>query len=99
MILTDTDNAVVAAGLSVQSEYPWALIGGSGQGLAQATDDELQEGQNPYSPSTAESVMENRINKVVDACRLCKSPTDRLIVAALAQNYPGFNKNSVSYLP
>jgi len=99
MAFTDTDDAVTAAGLAVQSQYPWAIVGGSGKGFAQASNEEIKDGQNPYSPSDAVAIMENRINTVVDACTLCKTPTDRLIVAALAQNYPGFNKNTVTYLP
>jgi RHS repeat-associated protein len=98
MAFTDTDDAVVAAGLSVQSQYPWAIVGGDAKGFAQASNDELENGQNPYSPSDAVAIMDERINGVVDACTLCKTPTDKLIVAALAQNYPGFNENTVTYL-
>jgi|GEM_PF-2816517 len=98
MIFADTNDAVVAAGLAVQSQYPWTIFTGSGKGLAQASREELN-GRNPYSPAVAVQVMEERINTVVDACRLCKTPTDRLIVAALAQNSPGFNRNTVTYLP
>mgnify|MGYP005852999619 CR=1 FL=1 len=92
-------DAVVAAGIAVQSQYPWAIVGGDARGFAQALDEEIENGQNPYSPSDAVAIMDERINEVVDACTRCKSPTDNLIVAALAQNYPGFNKNSVTYLP
>ncbi len=95
MAFTDTDDAVVAAGLAVQSQYPWTIFTGGGKGLAQASSEEL-DGRNPYSSSVAVDVMESRISTVVEACRLCQTPTDRLIVAALAQNSPGFNKNTVT---
>ena len=86
MMFTDTkDNAVVAAGLAVQSEYPWALVGGSGTGLAQATSDETGDG-NPYLPSVAEKVMEKRITSAIGACTKCQGGVDNLIVAAIAQN-------------
>jgi RHS repeat-associated protein len=90
MALTDTNDAVLAAGLAVQSQYPWTIIGGSGKGLAQLTSAEMEEfgleGQNPYSPSVAVAGMETRIQNALKECTSCTTGYDRLIVAAIAQN-------------
>lgn len=88
--LTDTNDATVAAGLAVQSEYPWSIYGGGGKGLAQLTSSEMKEfgmeGQDPYSSSVAVAGMEKRIQNAVNDCTSCTTGYDRLIVAAIAQN-------------
>jgi hypothetical protein len=96
-------DAVVAAGLAVQSQYPWAIIGGDARGWAQVTNEEMEEfgldDESPYSPSISVEAMEKRIELAVNACKKCKDATDRLIVAALAQNGPGFDADDVADLP
>jgi len=83
---TDTNDAAVAAGLTVQSQYPWAIYTGDGLGLAGAKDGEL-EGENPFSPPVAERVMNDRITNAIDACGAgCGNGVDNLIVASIAQN-------------
>jgi RHS repeat-associated protein len=96
--LTDTNDAVVAAGLAVQSQYPWALVGDT-QGWAQAKSEEL-EGANPFSPAVAVEVMHKRINGAIDDyCKLCNDGNndgvDKLMVAALAQNGFDFSPQGV----
>lgn len=90
MAITDPDDvdAVVAAGLAVQSEYPWAIVGGDARGFAQATDDELADGKDPYSPSDSVDIMQGRIDAAIEACgpKRCPDGSDRLIVAAISQN-------------
>ena len=61
MIWTNTKDATVAAGLTVQSQWPLAIISGSGLGFAGAVESEL-DGQNPYSIPVAEEVMSGRID-------------------------------------
>jgi len=51
------------------------------------------EGQNPNNQTTAYVGMSRRIYQVVDACNFCSS-TDKIIVAALAQNN-GFTLDSL----
>ena len=82
---TDTNDAAVAAGLTVQSQYPWAIFTGGGRGLAQASEDEL-DGEDPYSSTVAEKIMDERITDARNACTKCSSGADELIVAAIAQN-------------
>jgi RHS repeat-associated protein len=98
MALTDTDNAVVAAGLSIQSEFPWAIIGGDATGFAQALPDELRPGENPFSPSDSVNIMDRRIMDAINACRACKTETDNLILAAIAQN-GGLDLETIRHLP
>lgn len=98
MALTDTDNAVVAAGLSIQSEFPWAIIGGDATGFAQALPDELGPGENPFSPSDSVNIMERRIMDAINACRGCETETDNLILAAIAQN-GGLDLKTIRHLP
>jgi len=78
-------DAVVTAGLAVQSQYPLAIFFGAGRGWAQAKKGELA-GENPYSPSVAEKIMDERITTAKDNCKKCTSGVDNLIVAAIAQN-------------
>jgi RHS repeat-associated protein len=87
----------VAAGLAVQGEYSGyvdtlagdIMPGSSGYSLAQTNDDEINalglENLDPQNPADAIRVMEARIGTAQAACTGC-SPTDLLIVAALAQN-------------
>jgi hypothetical protein len=90
--LTDTKNATVAAGLSVQSEYPWSIFLGSGKGLAQLTSAEMNskefgmEGDDPYSSDVAVAGMQKRIDNAEKQCTSCTTGYDRLLVAAMAQN-------------
>nr|MDQ3004945.1 RHS repeat-associated core domain-containing protein [Chloroflexota bacterium] len=98
MALTNTNDAVVAAGLAVQSQYLWALVGDT-LGWAQAKPEELA-GENPFSPAVAVKVMNKRINGAIDDhCKLChdgnKDGVDKLIVAALAQNGFDFSPQGV----
>jgi RHS repeat-associated protein len=92
MALTDTNDAVVSAGLTVQSQYPWAMFMGSGRGMSQIPQDKLDhlldpDGQSPYSPSVAVEAMDALINQEIDQCnQLCSTGVDKLIVAAIAQN-------------
>jgi hypothetical protein len=86
----DKSNSLVAAGLAVQSQwynYIWDNQynpAASSYGPAQATEEELN-GRNPHDPDVAVSIIENRINTVLDKCPTC-TDRDRLILAALAQN-------------
>ena len=98
MAFTDTDNAIVAAGLTVQSQYPWAIVGGDAKGFAQALGDELQAGENPFSPSDSVNIMDRRIMDAINACRGCKTETDSLILAAIAQNN-GLDLETIKHLP
>jgi hypothetical protein len=90
--LTDTNDATVAAGLSVQSEYPWSIFLGSGKGLAQLTSAEMNskefgmEGEDPFSSSVAVEGMAKRIALAQNECTSCTTGYDRLLVAAIAQN-------------
>lgn len=88
--LTDTNDATIAAGLAVQSEYPWAIVGGNGKGLAQLTSSEMKgfgmEGEDPYSSSVAVAGMEKRIQNALEDCTSCTTGYDKLLVAAMAQN-------------
>lgn len=97
ILWTKTDNAVVAAGIAVQSQFITGLFAGSGHGLAQLTSDEMKdfglEGS-VYNPTVAVQGMEERIQLALDNCSACVTETDNLIVAALAQN--GFDTR---YLP
>jgi RHS repeat-associated protein len=90
MAFTDTNDAAVATGLAVQSQYAWAIVGGDARGLAQVKESKLKdlglEGQDPYSPSVAVKAMNEQINQAIDDCKLCTTGVDRLIVAAIAQN-------------
>ena len=82
---TDTNDAVVGAGLTVQSQYPWAIFTGGGLGLAGATENELK-GDDPYSSAVAEKIIDKRITDARNDCTKCTSGADELIVAAIAQN-------------
>jgi hypothetical protein len=87
----------VAAGLAVQGEYSGYVDsflgditpGSSGYGLAQTNADEISAlglgDLDPNNHADAVSAMEARIGAAHGACTGC-SPTDLLIVAALAQN-------------
>jgi hypothetical protein len=90
MAFTDTNDAIVAAGLTVQSQYPWAIFTGSGRGMAQLKADEMEglglEGNDPSSPSVAVKGMAEKINQAYGDCKLCSTGADKLVVAALAQN-------------
>ena len=103
--LTDTKDATVAAGLSVQSEYPWSIFLGSGKGLAQLTSTEMNSkefglaGQDPYSSSVAVAGMEKRIELAEKQCTSCTTGYDRLIVAAIAQNGSVQGLDSFGVLP
>jgi hypothetical protein len=96
ILWTRTDNAVVAAGIAVQSQFVTGILFGSGHGLAQLTSDDMKsfDGKSPYSPSVAVKGMEKRIQSALNACTACMTETDNLIVAALAQN--GFD---IRFLP
>lgn len=93
-VVTD-GNAVVAAGIAVQSQWYnsyWDHQGNplsSSYGPAQITQAEIEtyglDGQDLHSPSIAVQTMENRINDVLTACPACIE-RDKLILAALAQN-------------
>ena len=96
-----TVNAVVAAGMAVQSNYygPWdnsSTIADS-VGPAQLMPEEVAmlDGD-PLDPNDAALGMGERIATVVNACPGKCSDTDRLILAALGQNYPGFNAQNAS---
>ncbi len=84
---TRTDNAVVAAGIAVQSEFITGIFFGDGLGLAQLTSEDMKklDGSVWVSP-TAIQGMDNRIKKAIEHCSRCVSETDKLIVAAIAQN-------------
>jgi RHS repeat-associated protein len=89
IVWTETDNAVVAAGIAVQSEFFTGLFAGSGHGLAQLTSDEMNDFElegSAYSSAVAVKGMEERIQLALDNCNACATETDNLIVAALAQN-------------
>ena len=91
MAFADTDNAVVAAGLTVQSQYPWSMFMGSGLGMSQIKQDKIDDllepdGQDPFSPSVAVEAMEELIGQATTQCELCTTGADKLVVAALAQN-------------
>jgi RHS repeat-associated protein len=93
-------DAVVTAGLAVQSQNPWAIVGGDAEGFAQVKEDRMVElglgGENPYSPSVAIEAMDKQINQAIDDCKLCDTGVDRLMVAALAQN--GFDSTNFKQL-
>jgi RHS repeat-associated protein len=99
--VTGGNDILVTAGIAVQSQYPWALVGDT-QGWAQAKSDELGE-KNPFSPSVATEVMEERIYGAIDTCKLCNDGkddgVDKLIVAALAQNGFDFSVQDIGTLP
>jgi hypothetical protein len=102
VLWTKTDNAVVAAGIAVQSEFPTGIMFGGAHGLAQVTEDQKElygvEGKNLYNPSVAVEAMGERISLALDACKNCKSDTDNLILAAIAQNN-GISVKDISFLP
>jgi RHS repeat-associated protein len=87
MFWTETDNAVVAAGISVQSQFFTGIIAGSGRGIAQLTSDEMKDFElegSAFNPYVAVQGMEERIELALNNCRACVTETDNLIVAALA---------------
>jgi RHS repeat-associated protein len=87
VLWTKTDDAVVAAGLAVQSQWSLSMVLGDGLGFAGALESELDEGQNPYSVAVAEEVMSERIDGAITGCDTkCADGVDKLIVAAIAQN-------------
>jgi RHS repeat-associated protein len=104
-------NAIVGAGIAVQSEYygPWDTREGapngenSGLGIAQIKDSEMASldlaGKDQEDPTIAVQAMATRINNAVSACKRCNNDTDRFIVAALSQNGSGFGIDSVKSLP
>jgi len=99
-----TVNAVVAAGMSVQSNYygPWDNYSAIADsiGPAQLMPEEVASlNGDPLNADDAAIGMGNRIANVVNACPGKCSDTDRLIIAALASNYPGFNAQSAAQLP
>lgn len=102
-----TNDAVTAAGIAVQSQWlsPADIAGSGGLGIAQVSNAQMieyaihnpdLEGGNQLIPSVAIKAMETRINIVVDAydkwCGNMCNDTDRLIVAALAQNGSEFDQ-------
>ena len=102
VLWTDTDNAVVAASLAVQSEFPTGTFLGDARGLAQVTNEQMTlyglDGKNPYSPDVAVQAMEARIGLALAACKNCATDTDNLILAAIAQN-DGIGLNDIKSLP
>ena len=91
---------LVTAGITVQTEYPWALVGDT-LGWAQAKSKELK-GRNPFSPSVSAEIMNDRIYGAIGDCKSCNDGNndgvDRLIVAALAQNNFNFSPSGVGGL-
>ena len=100
----NTVNAVVAAGMAVQSNFygPWdnsSSIADS-VGPAQLMSEEVATlDGDPLDPNDAALGMGNRIANVVNACPGKCSDTDRLILAALGQNYPGFSAANIKDIP
>jgi RHS repeat-associated protein len=74
-------NAAVMAGIAVQSQYPWALVGGDAQGWAQ-----VKGLENPFSSSEALEAMEKQINRGINKCGSNCTGVDKLITAAIYQN-------------
>jgi RHS repeat-associated protein len=102
-VVTD-GNAIVAAGIAVQSQWYnsyWDHQGNllsSSYGPAQITQAEIEkyglDGQDLHSPSVAVQAMENRINDVLNACPACIE-RDKLILVALAQNGSKYALNAL----
>jgi RHS repeat-associated protein len=87
-------DALIMAGIAVQSGNPVAMFTGDDRGWAQGSSDELN-GRNPFSPSASTEIMHDRIYNAIGACRQCNSRVDKLIVAALAQNGFDFSSKSI----
>ena len=97
----DIDSIEVDAGIEVQSQWyglwdtrTFAPSSSSGLGIAQVNDEQMKsyelEGLNQMEPSVALLAMERRIELVQEECPNCCARDD-LIVAAMAQNGPGFD--------
>jgi len=93
-----TNNAIVAAGFAVQSQWfneTWDNPNNSlssSYGMAQATTEELG-GRDPMDPEVAEQIITERIDGAVSNCirvKRCQDDTDNFIAAGIAQNgvYP-----------
>jgi hypothetical protein len=113
MVFTNADDAVVAAGIAVQSEW----LGPQDIPIVMNAYDSIytgitgnepsphhygwaqtsEEAGNPFDPSVAAQAMEAQINDAIDNCRQCETGADKLIVAALAQN--GFDPKAFRKLP
>jgi len=95
--MNQDSDILVTAGIAVQTEYPWELVGDI-QGWAQATSEELG-GRSPFSPSVSVEIMKERIYRAIDYCKFCNDGindgVDKLIVAALAQNGFDFSPKGV----
>jgi len=93
-------DALVMAGIAVQSGNPVAMFSGDDQGWAQASGSELMDGQkDPFSAAVATDIMEKRIYDAIGACTKCNSAVDKLVVAALAQNRFDFSSKGIGRFP
>ena len=115
MVFTKADDAVVAAGIAVQSEWLGpqdipivmdaydsiytGITGNQPSSHHYGWAQTSEEEGNPFDPSVAAQAMEARINDAIDACIQCETGADKLIVAALAQNGFDFNQRTLGKLP
>jgi hypothetical protein len=92
--MNQNSDALVTAGIAVQSGNPASMLTGGEHGWAQPTSDEL-DGRNPFSSSASVDIMNDRIYGAINKCKQCSSAVDKLVVAALAQNGFDFSPKGI----
>jgi RHS repeat-associated protein len=105
-MLLGPNDAVVGAGLAVQSQYYLPIWDdptnplASSYGPAQISDVEMSDLgiTDPHDGSSAVLAMENRISSALAACNKCQTDTDNLILAAIVQN-GGLDIKGIKSLP